>query len=318
MKPCRSTWCDPVRDCVRRLLCVACLAAFAGTVLAHQGSARSPQQLALASAWTLDPLVLVPLALAAWLYCRGSLRAGAREACFAAGMAGLFVALVWPLDALGERLFSAHMAQHMVLMNVAAPLVVLGAPVAAMLRALPPRARRTLALLGTARRWRVARRWFSGLAVATLLQQAALWIWHAPSGIAAALQNNAIHIAMHASLFVAALVFWTAVLRPAKGGYWRSIFALAVTLKLSGLACIALLVRDASLYGAYGQYAMAWGLSPAQDEQLGWILMMALGTATYLAAALALAARSLARLERATSAPWTGAVPPSLRNGGSR
>lgn len=260
------------------------------------------------SAWVLDPFVLVPLALAAWLYWRGVRsswrRAGAGRGvkrwealCFAGGMGGLALALVWPLDALGERLFSAHMAQHLVLMNLAAPLLVLGAPLQAMIRALPLAARRAAAALVQSGAWRAGWRWISGAAAATLLHQAVLWAWHTPRGVAAALQDDALHIAMHASLLAAALVFWTAVLRPRDGQYWRSIVALLATLKVSGLISIVMLIRPSALYVAYGDMAAAWGLAPVQDEQLGWGLMMSIGTLTYLAAAVALFAASFARLE---------------------
>ena len=275
--------------------------------------------LALANAWwSLDPLALVPLALAVWLYWRGSLRAGLREACFAGGTVALFFALVWPLDALGERLFSAHMAQHLVLMNVAAPLIVLGAPLPAMLRAMPLRIRRALAQLGAGRRWRAGWHWLGNLGVATASQLAVLWIWHTPRGIAAALENDALQVTMHASLIAAALVFWTAVLHPAGNRQWGSIAALLVTLKLTGVACIAVLIGGDGLYLAYGESAARWGLSPAEDEAIGWGLMMTLGSATYLAAALALAWRGLASLERATSASCASAARPLPRNGGSR
>ena len=70
-------------------------------------------------------------------------------------------------------------------------------------------------------------------------------------------------------LLVAALLFWTAVLRP-RSGYWASLAALLATLKLTGVVCIALLLQPAALYTAYGDAAAAWGLSPSEDEQLGW------------------------------------------------
>jgi putative membrane protein len=190
------------------------------------------------------------------------------------------------------------MAQHLVLMNLAAPLLVLGAPLGAMLRALPPGPRRALARLGAGRRWRAAWRALSGIAMATVLQQIALWTWHTPGGVAAALESNAVHIVMHASLLAAALVFWTAVLRPRGGGYWGAVAALLVTLKVSGAVCIVLLTRDAAVYGAYGDLAAAWGLSPREDEQIGWGLMMVAGTVSYLTAAVTLVSVALARLER--------------------
>lgn len=249
-------------------------------------------------AWTLDPLVLAPLVLAAYLYSKGALRFGAREACFAAGMAGLFFALVWPLDVLGEHLFSAHMLQHLVMMNLAAPLLVLGAPLAAMLRALPLSWRRALARLGAARRWRAAWRVLSGAAAATVLQQVVLWAWHTPRGVAAALASDGVHIAMHASLLAAALLFWTAMLRPHSGRYWASIAALLVTLKVTGVVCIVLLLQPALAYTAYGDLAAHWGLTPAEDEQLGWGFMMIVGTLTYLGAGVALVAAAFGALER--------------------
>jgi putative membrane protein len=137
------------------------------------------------NAWTLDPLVLVPLALAGWLYAKGVAgmwrhgtgRGVARwqAACFAIGFIALFFALVWPLDMLGEQLFSAHMAQHLVLMNLAAPLLVLGAPRGPMLSALPRAWQRGLGTALGTRTWRTGWRWLTGLALATVLQQAVMW-----------------------------------------------------------------------------------------------------------------------------------------------
>lgn len=265
---------------------------------AHDGL-HPAQALTVWNAWTLDPLVLALLALAALLYARGTAsswrRAGVgrgvrrwEAACFAAGMAGLFAALVWPLDALGEALFSAHMAQHTVMMNLAAPLLVLGAPLQVMIRALPAAWRLAAARL-------VPR---AGLVGATLLQQAVLWAWHTPAGVAWALESEPVHIVMHASLLLAALLFWTAVLRPRGARYWGPIAALLVTLKVSGVVCIVLLINPEASYTAYGQSAAAWGLSAAEDEQLGWGVMMSLGSLSYLAAALALAGAGFRSLER--------------------
>lgn len=249
-----------------------------GTARAHDGLAHAPGDLTLWNAWALDPLVLGLMGISGFLYWRGARRAGAREALFAAGMACLFLALVWPLDVLGERHFSAHMAQHLLLMNVAAPLLVLGAPLSAMLRALPLAWRRPAARL-------VPR---PGLVTAALLHLIALWAWHVPSTIALALQSDAVHIAMHATLLAAALYFWTAMLRPREGRYWAPIAALLLTLKVTGMACIVLMIQPGSLYPVYGN---------AADEQLGWGIMMIVGTASYLGAAVALAAAWLARLD---------------------
>ena len=275
---------------------------------AHDGP-HGPAAVSLSTAWTLDPLVAVPLLLAAWLYWKGARsswqRAGVgrgvkrgEAAAFAGGMVALFFALVWPLDVLGEALFSAHMAQHLVLMNLAAPLLVLGAPLQVMIRALALPWRRAAARFVQRPAWRGPWRWVSGALLATVLQQVVLWGWHTPRGVAAALRSDALHIAMHASLLVAALLFWTAVLRPRSGGYWVSLAALLATLKLTGVVCIVLLLQPAALYTAYGDLAAAWGLAPIEDEQLGWSLMMAAGMLSYLGAAIGLFAQWLRTVER--------------------
>src|SRR5207248_1899842 len=78
-------------------------------------------------------------------------------ACFAAGLSILILALLSPLDTLGARLFAAHMAQHELLMLIAAPLLVVGRPLATCLWAMPPRWRRWLG--GVARGRRFAATW---------------------------------------------------------------------------------------------------------------------------------------------------------------
>ena len=257
--------------------------------------------------------MLVPLLAATLLYALGVRsawhRAGigrgvsvARAGCFAAGTVALFAALVWPLDALGERLFSAHMAQHLVLMNLAAPLCVLGTPLPVWLRALPARWQRVGAAAVQARPLRAGRRWLGGAAAATVLQLLALWAWHTPRGIDAALADDTVHIAMHASLLLAALLFWSAVWRPLLGHrsarVWVSLAALAVTLKVNGLVCITLMLQPGARYAGYGASAMAWGFAPAGDEQLGWGLMMVAGMASCSVAAIVLLLFALQRTPR--------------------
>jgi putative membrane protein len=273
----------------------------APAALAHD-TGHASHEITLWNAWTLDPLALVPMALAAFLYARGALRFGWREGSFAAGLLALFFALVWPLDVLGEQLFSLHMLQHMVLMNVAAPLLVLGAPLGPMLRALPLSWRISLARLGGGRGWRKCWRWLTGVAVAAVLQQLVLWTWHTPRGVALALESDPVHIAMHASLLLAALLFWIAVLRPRGGYHWAAIAGILLTLKVSGVITIVLMLQPDSLYPAYADLAAAWGFAPEQDEQMGWGIMMTIGTLSYLVAAVALFGVSFSRLERSSPA----------------
>lgn len=272
------------------------------------------------AAWSLDPLVVLPLAAAAVLYGRGLARRWAQAgigrgvkrwqaATFTGGMIALLIALVWPLDPMGESLFAAHMAQHVVLMNIAAPLLVVSGPVSTMAYALPRDLRRKVVLTA---QWRPLRRMShltAGVLAATLLQQIALWIWHTPSAIEVALRDELVHALMHGSLFAAALLFWAAISHPRGLGYGRSILALLVTAKLSGLLGAILIFAPRALYPVYVGRGEPWGLSPLEDQQLAGLMMMPSGGAIYLIAATVLAALWLGRVGHPIPAGTAGSYP---------
>lgn len=273
------------------------------------------------AAWTLDPLVLVPLVVGAALYARGAQLAWRRAgigrgvavwqvAAFAGGILGLLLALVWPLDAMGEMLFSAHMVQHIVLMNLAAPLLALGLPAPTMLRALPSVWRTRSVIWARKIPWR----WASSAMAATLLQLAALWFWHVPDAIALSLHHDGVHALMHLSLFATALLFWVRIARSSVMGHGGALLALLVTAKLSGLLGGLLIFAPRPLYAAYGGRGAEWGLSLLEDQQLAGLLMMTPGAMPYVIAGVALVATWLARLGRAHPATALLSVPPLSRS----
>ena len=246
---------------------------------------------------SIEAGVVAPLVVSGVLYAEGTRRAwqraGAgrgvslsRAACFALGLASVALALIGPLDELGETLFSGHMAQHLVLMNLAAPLLVLGSPIPTFLRAMPAAPRGVLVRIAHSRAWRTAWSAASGAVVATVVQQAVLWAWHWPGAIAASLADKGVHAAMHASLLGSALLFWTMVLGPGKANRWRGMVALVATAKATGIVCIVMLVQDRSYFDVYGSGPRGAGLDAVTDEHLGWGLMMVgAGTAYVVAAA---------------------------------
>src|SRR5437764_23788 len=138
--------------------------------------------------WGLEPGVVIPLALSAWLYGRGLARLwreagvgrGVRRweaACFATGWLALVVALVSPLHPWGGVLFSAHMTQHEILMLVAAPLLVLGRPIVASLKALPPGWAREANRWTRAAWWRSTWGFITDPFAAWAIHAAVLWGW---------------------------------------------------------------------------------------------------------------------------------------------
>src|SRR4030095_589570 len=104
-----------------------------------------PALAVLMRSWTFDPWLIAPLSAAAGLYLRGwwllhcqmpQRLDGRHLGSFRLGLGTLLLALASPLEALAEVLLQAHMAQHLVLMMVAPPLLVYGAPTLPLLRGL--------------------------------------------------------------------------------------------------------------------------------------------------------------------------------------
>jgi len=283
----------------RRLAPLVAVAAFAlpKTLHAHEGRALAPHD--VWSAWTWEPAQVALLAVAAALYALGTRalwrRAGTgagvtrgEAAAFALGWVALFVALVSPVHAMGEVLLTAHMAQHELLMALAAPLLVLGRPLVPALWAVPQPVRRTAGALSkrpaVSRSWA----WLTRPGPATAVHAVALWAWHVPALYSAALRSEALHALQHASFFGTGLLFWWAVLghRARKANAGVGVFALFVTMLHTGALGALLAVADAPWYPAYIRTAGAWGLTALEDQQLAGLVMWVPAGLSYLVAAL--------------------------------
>lgn len=274
---------------------------------AHPGGVLAPHD--LWRTWTVAPAVLAGCLLAAVAYARGRhvLRARRRVATttarwrtwsFVGAMLAILAALVSAVDALGGALFSAHMVQHLLLMMVAAPLMVLGDPMTAFLWALPTRARHAVAAWWMRRRalrgtWRV----LALPIVAWTLHVVALWAWHLPSLYDRAVADGPLHVLEHATFFLTALLFWWVPFRPHgrrldAGPAILYLFAAALQSTILG-AVLALARRP--LYAAHLGTARAWGLTPLEDQQLAGLWMWVPAGIVYLVALVPLAMRVLRR-----------------------
>jgi putative membrane protein len=258
--------------------------------------------------WSLEPWVLVLLAFSSGWYALGVLRlwrnAGvgrgisrAQTLAFAGGWLALVLALVSPLDGLGARLFSAHMLQHEVLMLVAAPLLVLGRPLAAWTWAFSPVQRQMVG------RWTRVGWWAATWALLTdplaawALHALALWLWHVPAWFEAALHNEGLHALQHASFLGTALLFWWSALgvdaRSRTSGF--AMLYLFTTMLHTGALGALLTLAPTPWYPSYAAATGALGLDPVEDQQLGGLVMWVPGSLAYLVAGLAVVARLLAR-----------------------
>src|SRR5262245_23583875 len=211
---------------------------------------------AVLAAWSMAPAVAVPLAAGALLYARGWHRLRRRGcarigwphlAAFMGGLATLLVALAGPLDVLSDRSLVFHMAQHLVLLAVAPPLLLLGAPLVPVVAGLP--GRRVRALLGRAA-VRLERRVCRPV-VGLLAMSVALWGWHAPQAFELARRHAGWHAAEHLTFMAAGLLFWWPVVRPWPFArpipHWATVAALLLA-DVQNTALSALLVFSGRIY----------------------------------------------------------------------
>jgi cytochrome c oxidase assembly factor CtaG len=279
----------------------------------------------------LEPWVLGPLLLSLVLYLAGDARLRYRQRhgptrriagdtargrqllAFLGGWITLAIALVSPLDPLGGVLFSAHMVQHELLMIVAAPLLVMGRPLAVWLWAFPDGARRPLAHALRARPWLTLWRLLTLPLSAWLLHAAALWIWHAPRFFQAALADPVVHGWQHASFLGSALLFWWPIFgmpqRAQAGG--PAMLSLFTTMVHTGALGALLTLAPGLWYPAYIEPCSALGIDPLHDQQLGGLIMWVPGGLAYLVGGLAVGWRWLTR----TPIPACGDAAPAAQHG---
>jgi cytochrome c oxidase assembly factor CtaG len=249
--------------------------------------------------WTYDAWIMVPLYTTALLYLIGSTRlwrhAGHgrgvhywQAACFWSGWTILAMALLSPLHWLGERLFLAHMVEHELLMVVAAPLLAIARPAAAMLWALPQFWRRAVgswAQSGAiAAPWRLLRMSL----VATVLHAVALWIWHMPQLYNEVLTNLTMHRLQHASFFFTALLFWWSLFYgPArKRGYGIAVACLFFTSLQCAVLGIFLTLSRELWYPGQQNLSSLFALTALEDQQLAGLVMWVPPGFVYLGFAL--------------------------------
>ena len=170
----------------------------------------------LLTSWTLDPLQLAPIALIAVAYAarartlarRDQPVPGWRIALFSLGIVLLVLAVASPLaEVAEEELFSFHMAQHLLLGDLA-PLCLLAGLTGPLLRPI-------LALPGIMRA-----RVFANPFVALPIWAANLVVWHVPFFYEAAIESSAVHAVEHVSFFAAGIVLWLPVLETLPAPEW--------------------------------------------------------------------------------------------------
>jgi putative membrane protein len=246
--------------------------------------------------WSIEPPLLY-VAIAGLLYWLGGAvqtrrrREPLRTAAFAAGLATIVLALDSPIDGYADQLFWAHMLQHILLLTVAPPLILLGRPWPRMWRALPldwrTGAGRTLAKSRVTAPLRALAR----PGPAWLLFNLTVVAWHIPAAYEATLRSNSIHQLEHAMFFFTGLLFWARVidpgpLRPRLAWPMRIAYVIGAMVVGWGLA-IALVLAPHPLYAHYAALAHRPGaISALTDQQLAAGIMWVPGSIAYGTAVL--------------------------------
>lgn len=264
------------------------------------------------TSWTLDPAVMLGLLAAALLYVRAYRRAqNARGPdpgighvlAFGGGLVALFVALVSPLDQIGDRyLLSAHMFQHILLADIAPALLVLGLRAPILPLGLSPRALRAVAHRGKFGRFlTVATR----PAVALPIWAIATWVWSVPAVFDAAASNSLLHALEHATLFYTGLALWWLIVDPLPSDRrkpHRSRLAfLGFTRVATAFVCVPLTWAASTFYPLYAHAPRAYGLSALADQQLAGASMCFLEFLVFGVAFAAVFLSTLTVEERATA-----------------
>ena len=236
--------------------------------------------------WQWEPWLLACIVAAAVPYALGVSRMGAqrgailgrwRAASFFGGLFVLLLALVSPLDAVADDLFSGHMFQHMLLLLVIPPLLVYGRPVITWLWAFDLDGRRALV-----RGWKRARldatfRALMHPLVVWVLLTVALCFWHLPGPYDAAVRSEWLHDLEHLSFLVVSLQFWTLVIEPYGQrralGYGATVLFVVSAGFVMGMIGAVLTFAPAPLYGVYLHTTQPYGLTPLDDQQLAGIIM---------------------------------------------
>lgn len=202
-----------------------------------------------------------------------------RPVLFACGILVAFIALQSPIDEAGdEYLFAMHMLQHLLLMMLAPPLVLLG------IVGLRPRAEQRFRAL---RRfwWAVTRPW-----PAVVIFNVVMLVWHIPALYDTTLTVEPVHIVEHLSFMAVGIVFWWPIVDPVRGPATKTVSPLEkiAAMVIAGIPPTVLglifALSPAAFYSFYVTAPRLWGITPVADQQYGGVLMLGLGNIIYFVA----------------------------------
>jgi putative membrane protein len=270
-----------------------------------------PAHIHLHAAWQVPRALIFALAIVAAVYLRGWLElrsisrhhiAPIRATSFLAGLFLIWVALGSPLALLDRELLTVHMVQHLLLMTIAAPLVLLGEPLMPLLLGLPDHLAQVV--LALSKRPMLQR--FGEL----LAHPVVCWIagigvlvgWHIRPALNLAMRYSSLHAFEYATFVIAGLLFWWPVIQPWPTEPKRTRWGILLYLFLATLPCdilsACLAFSDEVAYPVYYAKSNQTGISVLADQQFAAALMWTAVTLIYFIPAAVLTLQSLAPQNR--------------------
>src|SRR6266508_1772719 len=246
--------------------------------------------------WSLDPLVALPLLALAVLYLRGRRRIrergqrwpAQRTGCFLGGLAAIAIALQSPLEAYDTALFSVHVVQHLALTMVAAPLLVMGAPVTMLLMTASPRSRKRIVKVVHSRPIKVIGHPLIAWALFTLT----LYALYFSQLFDLSLRNPFVHDLVHVHFIVVGLLFWWPVVGvdPTRWRLHHLARVLYVFLMVPFHAFLGVAIMNSGhlLAPSLGAFVRTWGPTPLADQQAGGAIMWGAGDIISLVSVIAI------------------------------
>lgn len=257
--------------------------------------------------WEFRPDVTLILLLAGILYGRGWYRLrrrgrgqganGWRLAAYLSGLFAIALALLSPIDVFQSVLFFMHMIQHLLLVMVAPPLLLLANPMPFVLWGLPRQLRRRLGLLfrpSAPLRRALRRSTTPGISWATFI--AILIGWHDPNAYNASLRYGWLHDIEHLTFFFSGMLYWWHVVGAAPRLHKPLPFAMRLIYLIGAvpfnmLLGVAIAFATQPIYTYYLSVPRVWGISALNDQQIGGAIMWIPGSMMYLLAVLVIVSR---------------------------
>ena len=226
--------------------------------------------------WSFEPGVLLGVLAIGLLYARAWSRARAtgephapgygRATLFGLGLLMILVALVSPVDRLGEQLMVMHMLQHILLLDIAPILLILGL-------------NKVLLRPATRRLHTIERKagFLAHPAFAVIAYAGFMWLWHIPAMYDVALRHADVHAVEHLCFAVVGGLYWWHLLSPIRGrmrlGGMGPVLYMVSTKLLVGILGIVLAFAPTALYAFYEHQPHYWGLTAGEDMNMAGLLM---------------------------------------------